>query len=68
MFQAQIKTESCTTVDSGICVCAFTYRNGDFVYTFDICGGTYREGELNGLDYVTMYEDRVRSLHHTYNV
>ncbi|XP_052782916.1 LOW QUALITY PROTEIN: uncharacterized protein LOC128219136 [Mya arenaria] len=45
-MEVQIKTEVCSTSDNGVCVCAFTFRDGNRVYTVDTCSGVTREGFL----------------------
>ncbi|WAR27679.1 hypothetical protein MAR_013383 [Mya arenaria] len=42
--EAQIKTKPCTTSTNGVCVCAFTYRDGNKIYTVDICDDVTRDG------------------------
>lgn len=40
-----MKTKDCSGV---ICVCAFTFRNGDYIYTINLCDDVNMIGALHG--------------------
>ncbi|XP_052217757.1 uncharacterized protein LOC127835391 [Dreissena polymorpha] len=44
IVEIQIKTETCGLSGGNVCVCAITFRNGNEIYTVDICNSVKREG------------------------
>lgn len=66
--KVQIKTESCSTAEGGICLCAYTFRNGDLIYTYDLCDGRSRVGALHGTDDMYWWVSKVAFLYYCFNI
>ncbi|KAH3804837.1 hypothetical protein DPMN_133129 [Dreissena polymorpha] len=50
-----MKTEKCAESSNGVCVCGWTHRDGNKIFSYGICGGL----KVNGFTWVSDTEEDV---------